>query len=112
MKYNSLLKKRAQRREGYLSRLEYYRAEIEEFFRGKLAGGAEVRFFGSVLTKDFDAESDVDVLVVSPGTPPRLYERSKLIAELNDRIGFANPFEIHLITEDEYQDWYIKFLSN
>lgn len=112
MRYLALLKRRAETRKRYLSNLESYRQEIERFFEEKLAGGAKARFFGSVLTKDFDAESDVDVLVISPGTPPHLYERSKLIAELKDRIGFVNPFEIHLVTNEEYDHWYRDFLRN
>ena len=109
MRYFDLLKKRAQRRESYLDNLPYYRDEIENFFKANL-GEASVRFFGSVLTENFDAESDVDVLVVSPRTPPRLDERSRLIAELRSKIGFASPFEIHLITEEEYEDWYKNFI--
>ena len=109
MRYFDLLKKRAERRQNYLDNLPFYRAEIEKFFKAKL-GEASVRFFGSVLTKTFDAESDVDVLVVSPQTPPRLDARSRLIAELWSMIGFGSPFEIHLITEEEYEDWYKNFL--
>jgi hypothetical protein len=109
MRYFDLLKKRAERRQNYLDNLPYYRAEIEKFFKAEL-GEASVRFFGSVLTGTFDAESDVDVLVVSPRTPPRLDARSRLIAELRSIIGFSSPFEIHLVTEEEYEDWYKNFL--
>ena len=109
MRYFDLLKRRAEKRQNYLDNLPFYRREIEEFFKGKL-GEVRVRFFGSVLTESFDAESDVDVLVVSRNTPPRLDERSRLVAELWSRIGFASPFEIHLITEEEYEDWYSHFI--
>jgi hypothetical protein len=109
MRYFDILKRRAERRQDYLDNLPYYRAQIEKFFQAEL-GDASVRFFGSVLTKTFDAESDVDVLVVSSHTPPRLDARSRLIAELRSRIGFASPFEIHLITEEEYEDWYKNFI--
>jgi len=109
MRYFDLLKKRAERRQSYLDNLPYYRAEIEKFFRAEM-GEARVRFFGSVLTNTFDAESDVDVLVVSPHTPPRSDARSRLITELKSIIGLSSPFEIHLITEEEYEDWYKHFL--
>lgn len=110
MRYFDLLKKRAEKRQRYLDNLSYYHREIEEFFKAKL-GEARVRFFGSVLTERFDAESDVDVLVVSQRTPPRHDQRARLIADLGTRIGFASPFEIHLITEEEYEDWYKDFIS-
>ncbi len=110
MRYFDLLKRRAEVRRQYLGRLDYYRREIESFFKERL-GSARVNFFGSVLTGRFDAESDVDVLVVSAKTPLRLDERSKLLTELRLRIGFVNPFEIHLITKEEYENWYRKFLN-
>lgn len=109
MRYFTLLKKRADLRRLYIADLEHYRGEIEKFFKNKL-GNVEVRFFGSVMTENFDAESDVDVLVISPNTPQRLYERSKLIAELKSLIGFTSPFEVHLITYEEYEGWYKNFI--
>jgi len=109
MRYFDLLKKRADRRQSHLDNLPYYRGEIEKFFQAEL-GEARVRFFGSMLTESFDAESDVDVLVVSTRKPARLDGRSRLIAELRSSIGFSSPFEIHLITEEEYEDWYKHFL--
>jgi len=110
MRYFDLLKKRAEERKKYLDNLDFYFKEIAEFFKEKLSD-VKIYSFGSILTKDFDSESDIDILVVSPNTPPYLYQKAGLIAELKTRIGFVNPFEIHLITPEEYQDWYSHFIK-
>lgn len=110
MRYFDLLKKRAEKRKHYLDRLPYYREEIEKFFQAQL-GEVRVCLFGSVLTNSFDAESDVDVLVVSRNTPPDSEGRARLTSELWSIVGFGSPFEIHLITEEEYEEWYKNFLS-
>ena len=42
---------------------------IGDFFVEKLAD-ARIYIFGSFLTKDFNRESDIDILVVSAQSPP------------------------------------------
>jgi len=110
MRYFDLLKKRAQERKHYLDNLDKYLKIVKEFFEEKL-GEIEIYLFGSILRDDFGPNSDIDILVISKNTPAFSYERSKLIAELKRKIGFVNPFEIHIITPDEYEEWYSKFIK-
>jgi len=110
MRYFDLLKKRAEKRKRYLDNLDFYLKEIAEFFKEKLTE-IEIYSFGSILTGDFDPESDIDILIISSNAPRYLYQRAKLIAELKSKIGFVNPFEIHLITPEEHKDWYSHFIK-
>ncbi len=110
MRYFDLLKKRAEERKHYLDNLEAYLSIIKKFFKEKLCD-FEIYLFGSILRDDFGPDSDVDILVISKNTPPFTYERSKLILELKRIIGFVNPFEIHIITPEEYEEWYSKFIK-
>lgn len=105
MRYFDLLKKRAEERKHYLENLNTYLLVIKNFFKEKL-GNAEIYLFGSVLRDDFGPNSDIDILVISDNTPPESFERSKLIVALKRIIGLVNPFEIHLITPEEYEQWY------
>lgn len=110
MRYFDLLKKRAEERKHYLENLDSYLSIIKKFFKEKL-GEVEIYLFGSILRDDFGPNSDVDILVISKNIPSDSYERSKLITELRRIIGFVNPFEIHIITPEEYAEWYSKFIK-
>ena len=110
MRYFDLLKKRAKEREEYLQNLDKYLGIIKKFFEDNLKD-VEIYLFGSFLTSEFGPDSDIDILVISPNTPEKSYQRSKLIAQLKDLIGFCNPFEIHLITPQEYKEWYSHFIK-
>ncbi len=67
--------------------------------------------FGSILREDFGPNSDVDIIVISKNASPFSYERSKLIVEFRRIIGFVNSFEIHIVTPEEYEEWYSKFIK-
>ncbi len=106
-----ILRKRAEARKEYSENFEVYVKKIGKYFKDKL-GEARVFVFGSIVDGSWDSESDIDVLVISPSTPPYLYQRSKLIAEIKFELGRFNPFEIHLITPEEYKEWYSNFIKN
>jgi len=110
MKYFDLLKKRAKERKEYLKKIDKYLKVIKKFFEDNLEE-VEIYLFGSFLGSEFGPNSDIDILVISPNTPEKSYERSKIIAKLKDLIGFYNPFEIHLITPQEYKEWYSHFIK-
>ncbi|GAB4353613.1 MAG: nucleotidyltransferase family protein [Candidatus Abyssubacteria bacterium] len=49
---------------------------------------SELSLFGSVLRKDFDPASDVDVLVsFLPGAKPSLFDRVRMEEELSELFG-------------------------
>lgn len=68
------------------TRLSVNRRMIEEF--AKRNGIRRLGFFGSVLGSEFDAASDVDVLVeFLPGRVPGLLRLAELELELSELIG-------------------------
>lgn len=75
----------------------------------KILGEARVIIFGSILEKD-ETPQDIDVLIISPKlkTPEK---KSKTRTELWKRTGFSSPFEFHLITPRDYEDWYKNFIK-
>lgn len=106
-----ILRKRAEARKEYFGNYEGYVREIGRYFQKKL-GDVRVFVFGSAVAGTWDQESDIDVLVVSPKTPFYSYQRSALIAEIKLKLGSFNPFEIHLVTLQEYSDWYADFIKD
>lgn len=75
-----------------------------------LVKDCRVFVFGSVVEGKALPSSDIDILVVSKNTPKRMKERSKIVAEILKEIGIFSPFEIHLVTEEEFE-WYKKFVK-
>lgn len=68
------------------SRLEIPEAPLTAFCRAN--GIRRLALFGSVLREDFNAESDVDVLVeFEPGHAPGLLRLARMQAELSQIIG-------------------------
>ncbi len=73
----------------------------------KYIKNAKVYLFGSVVRKKFTAFSDIDVLIV---TPKELSNDE--MAELKTAIitQLDAPIEIHVVSEDNYRKWYMRFM--
>lgn len=66
--------------------------------------------FGSYVRGDMKVSSDVDVLVITSKARDSSY-RGKLRVAIARNIGLVTPFEIHIITDEEYEKWYKKFMD-
>ncbi len=67
--------------------------------------------FGSIIKKCWTPNSDIDVLIVSEKTPKNFEDivRSKL--KIKKSVCLFSPFQIHLATPKEYNEWYKKFIK-
>ena len=97
--------------------VERYRRELEvhlstirrlavEYF------GPEVRvyLFGSVLRGDYGPQSDIDVAVVLKRRPS-VEERAAFRSRLREELGLFHPFEIHIVSEEDWVGWYGRFIK-
>ena len=66
--------------------------------------GGEVYIFGSVAEGKHTMASNIDLLVVLD----RIEDRTKILVKINEILGELHPFEIHLVTREEFE-WYKKF---
>ena len=65
--------------------------------------------FGSILKKD-EIPQDIDILLISqPFEDYRI--RRKIRIKIFEKLKTISPFEIHLITPDQYQNWYRFFIK-
>jgi len=108
MKLIDLLVDRQKRQEKYFKNYLKYAALIKKE-AGKLLGEVKVFVFGSILRKD-EVSRDIDILIISSKLKTTS-QKSRVRAELWRKLGFSSPFEIHLITPEEYQSWYNFFIK-
>ena len=71
---------------------------------------AKILLFGSVVKGYMRPDSDIDVLVITK-LAEKVDDRLRLRREIAKEIGDLTPFEIHIITPNEYKDWYQKFID-
>lgn len=98
----------AEKEEVYFKNYLKYAKKIKRTVQD-LLGEVKVLIFGSILKKN-EVPEDIDVLVISPKLENSEI-KSEIRAKLWQKLGFFSPFEIHLITPEEYKDWYQYFIE-
>lgn len=73
----------------------------------KILGEAEVIIFGSFIENKHTMASDIDVLIISDN----MKDRNQTLLEINKALGTFHPFELHLITQKEFE-WYKRFIKS
>ena len=103
-----ILIEEAEREEKYFKYYLKYAKEIKKEAE-KILGKVKLYVFGSILRKE-EVPRDIDILIISPKLK-NSEEKSRIRKEILKKIGFSAPFEIHLITPEEYRDWYSHFIE-
>jgi predicted nucleotidyltransferase len=101
----------AKRYKEYRDRWMEFAKEIkglaEEFFGGNFS---KLCVFGSTVRGDYKPLSDIDVAVVLKEGVDE-WARAKFRSLVSKRLGACNPFEVHVVTEREWREWYMKFVK-
>jgi uncharacterized protein len=108
MKLIDLLIERQRRQEKYFKKYKFYAKKIKKIAREYL-GEVKMFIFGSILRKK-EVPRDIDLLIISPKLKSS-EEKSRVRYLILKKIGVSSPFEIHLITPEEYRDWYRYFIK-
>ncbi|HLH85494.1 MAG TPA: nucleotidyltransferase domain-containing protein [Thermoplasmataceae archaeon] len=66
---------------------------------------ARLIFFGSVLRGNFDASSDIDLIII----PSSISLKDKIKVTVLMQVDA--PLEIHVITKEIFENWYLRFLD-
>lgn len=103
----------ARRRAEMLRRWREFVCVVAEAVR-RVLGDADVYVFGSVVSGDSVASSDVDVLVVSDRVPESMLERGALKVEIERAAGLPvyHPFELHIVRSEEAEHYFTKIGRN
>lgn len=95
--------------EKYRKNLVGYAKMIKGVVRRRDPEG-RVLIFGSTVKGEARPDSDIDVLVVTE-LAGDLDERLRLRMEIARAIGDVTPFEIHIVTREEFEGWYMRFID-
>ncbi|EOD42638.1 Uncharacterized protein Nst1_369 [Candidatus Nanobsidianus stetteri] len=66
--------------------------------------------FGSIVRGNYRIDSDIDVLIILPNINDN-FERAEIAAKIYKKLGMEDPIELHIISEEEYKNWYSKFID-
>ncbi len=102
-----IVKKFRELRRDYIKNVRKIKELAREIFGEKLLS---VYVFGSVVEGEEHPMSDVDVAVVLSEKAGE-DERMKLYRKVRESFGL-HPFEIHVITSEEWERWYRRFVKN
>ena len=67
---------------------------------------SQIYLFGSVIEGNLVAASDIDILIIAD-IPKSHLKRAEIIANIEEKSGLplSHPFEIHLLTQEEFDKW-------
>ncbi len=105
-----ILKEVWEEKKGYFENYKFYCRRIKKEAE-KILGFVDVLVFGSIVKGKFTPRSDIDVLIISENLPESDEERNKIRTKIKSAIDPFSPFQIHLATPKEYQEWYQKFIK-
>lgn len=77
----------------------------------EIIGEIRVVVFGSVVRGDFTPNSDIDILIISDNLPESMEERLKIKTAVKSSLGRLNPFQLHLVTTKEFEEYYKPFVK-
>ena len=90
-----------------LDKLRNYQAVLDEL--KTLVKGidpkARIIFFGSVLRGDYSASSDIDIIVI----PSAMAFKDRITLAVWRSIDA--PIELHIITKELFEEWYLRFID-
>ncbi len=106
--FENWLIERAKKSEHYFKNYLKYASIIKKEAE-KIVGNVEGYVFGSILKKK-EIPGDIDILLISP-----LFKdykiRRKVRVRILEKLQTFWPFEIHLITPEQYNGWYRYFIK-
>ena len=104
-----LLIENAEKRREYFANFLKYAEKVKEAVK-RLDPDARVIIFGSVVRGDVRPDSDIDLLIITR-IAENLDKRIKLRIRIMEILGEESPFEPHIITAEEYENWYRRFID-
>jgi len=108
--YLEYFKNKWEERIKILKNAREYVKRIKEICVNKIDKNCRVILFGSIVRGNYRIDSDIDVLIILPKIRDN-FERAEIAAKIYSELGIEDPIELHIISEEEYKNWYSKFID-
>lgn len=99
-----------QEEQKYFKNYLHYARKIKKVAQ-ELLPKAKVIVFGSIVRGEYGPNSDIDILIVSDNLDKNWEKRREIRTKIKSQLPFLAPFQIHLATKKEFQNWYKKFIK-
>jgi uncharacterized protein len=76
-----------------------------------LGKDVKVLVFGSIVKENWTLNSYIDILIISKNLNKNWFKNTPIKLKIKKAIGLFSPFQIHLATPEEYENWYKKFIK-
>ena len=63
--------------------------------------------FGSIVKGNYRIDGDVDVIL--PKVENEI-ERAEIVSKIYKKLGIEDPIELHIISKEEFENWYSSLL--
>ncbi len=106
-----LLIERKKEREKYFRNYKFYCKKIKKEAKKILGKSLKVLVFGSLVKGKWNFQSDIDVLIISDNLPKDFEKRGEIRTKIKSKINPFSPFQLHLVTKEEFEKWYKNFIK-
>ncbi|MGC9105628.1 MAG: nucleotidyltransferase domain-containing protein [Thermoprotei archaeon] len=104
------LKRKWEVRKSFLRNARHYVRLIKEVCVKEIDPDCRVILFGSVARGNYRDDSDVDVLVITDKAKT-VWDKVRVQVLIERELGLGDPFELHVVTREEYENWYRRFID-
>ena len=98
------------RKSEYFKNYEFYSRKIKEIAE-RILKDVKIIVFGSVVRNEYTPNSDIDILIISKNLPEDMEKRAEIRTGIKSTLDSFSPFQIHLATPDEFENWYKNFIK-
>ena len=88
--------------------IKNHKKYLKEIYQsaGSLLKSPEIYLFGSIVEGNLVAASDIDILIITD-IPKNHQLRASVETQIEEKAGLPlnHPFELHIITKEEFQIW-------
>jgi len=103
-----ILKDIRNKEEKFYKRPKFYTKKIKNVAQ-RFLPHPKVYLFGSYVKGTMQPNSDIDVLVIDKDVDHD--KRIEVMAEVSKEFKWIHPFEVHVISQQEYDGWYKNFIK-
>jgi predicted nucleotidyltransferase len=102
-----IIEKYQEFRRNYLEYAKIIKNIAKEVFQENFL---KIIVFGSILSKKYRVDSDIDIAIILK-EESKEEERIAFYKEIRNKLGFLHPFEFHIVSEYNWENWYKKFIK-